>query len=544
MSTPPRCAASAEDLEAIARFNRTDAVFPADRTIVDLFEQSVATHPDRTAVVLDHDRDPGPGSLDYRRLNAWANRLAGVLCAHGVGPGSVVALHVERSLEMVVGILGVLKAGGAYLPISTALPPARVEYMLGDARTTVLLVKGARPGSFRFDGLVVDLGDSRLHEGDPPNPDRAAAPGDLAYVIYTSGSTGRPKGVMVEHRALVNRLNWMQRAYPIGPDDVILQKTPYSFDVSVWELLWWALAGASVCMLAPGGERFPLSILNAIAKRQVSVVHFVPSMLNVFLDYLEDKPARTATALTSLKRVFASGEALAPGHVGKFNALLASRTASRLTNLYGPTEATVDVTYFDCPAEGAPAVVPIGRPIDNTRLYVLRGSAMAPVGEVGELCIAGVGLARGYLNNPALTAERFVDNPANPGERIYRTGDLARWRADGNVEYLGRDDDQVKIRGLRIELGEIENSLREHPGVSDCVATVRRPSEEVAHILAFVVPRSDLDLGELRDFLKVRLPDYMVPTRIERIAAVPLTANGKADRAALPDSSNDGVETS
>jgi amino acid adenylation domain-containing protein len=337
---------------------------------------------------------------------------------------------------------------------------------------------------------------------------------------------------MIEHHSLINRLDWMQHAYPIDGRDVILQKTPYTFDVSVWELFWWALQGATLSFLTPGGERNPMAIVEAIKRDQVTVLHFVPSMLSVFLEYLEAKPL-VVNDLTSVRRVFASGEALTPSHVRKFNDILGSRTGARLTNLYGPTEATVDVTYFDCPAHNEFEKIPIGRPIHNTSMYVIRDGREVAAGEVGELCIAGVGLARGYLNNPVLTAEKFVDNPVNPGERIYRTGDLARWLPDGNIEYLGREDHQVKIRGLRIELGEIENTIRNYAGVTDCVVLVKKYSETVILLIAYVVCRHEFEIVGLREYLKTQLPDYMIPNRFETIDEMPLTSSGKADRAAL-----------
>jgi amino acid adenylation domain-containing protein len=396
-------------------------------------------------------------------------------------------------------------------------------------------VHGRTAGRVDFAGRVVDLDDPEVYRGSTANPAVVYVPEDLAYVIYTSGSTGRPKGVMIEHRALVNRLDWMQRAYPVGERDVIMQKTPFSFDVSVWELFWWALTGAKVTFLMPGGEKFPQAIVDTVRRHGVTVLHFVPSMLNVFLEYLDGKPDDAIRNLASIRRVFASGEALSASHVRKFNDVIGRRTGARLTNLYGPTEATVDVSFFDCPAHGDLDVVPIGRPIQNIRLYVIRDGRQAAIGETGELCIAGVGLARGYLNNPSLTGEKFTDNPINPGERIYRTGDVARWLDDGNVEYFGREDNQVKIRGLRIELGEIENTLREHPQVADCVAAVRRHSESVAIIVASVVGKAGLDVDGLKPFLKKRLPDYMVPSVIQCIEAIPLTSSGKADRKALPE---------
>jgi D-alanine--poly(phosphoribitol) ligase subunit 1 len=329
----------------------------------------------------------------------------------------------------------------------------------------------------------------------------------------------------------------MQRAYPIGPDDVILQKTPYYFDVSVWELFWWALEGAQMCFLPPGAERNPIGIVGTIRKNKVTVLHFVPSMLSVFLEYLESKGDAAASSLASVRYVFCSGEALSAEHVKRFNRFWGRHTGARLINLYGPTEATVDVTYYDCPADDGFNIVPIGRPIDNTKLYIIRDGRQVAIGETGELCLAGVGLARGYINSKTLTEERFTDNPANPGERIYRTGDVARWLPDGNVEYLGREDHQVKIRGLRIELGEIENSIRQYPGVVDCVVVVKRYSETVIPIIAYVVCKGSLQAEELKAFLKARLPDYMVPNHVQQIAEMPLTPSGKADRKALPEPS-------
>ena len=518
----------------IAQFNRTQAPFPDDATLLGLIESRVGAWRSAPAVVCDHDRTLGTASLTHGQLCGRANQLAHHLREIGVGPGQVVALVAERSFAMMVGLFAILKAGAAYLPVAPDNPPDRADYLLSDAGVRLVLAQGKSAAKLRFAGHIVDLEDAALYRGSAENLQPAAGPQDLAYVIYTSGSTGTPKGVMIEHRSLVNRLHWMQRAYPIGADDVILQKTPYSFDVSVWELFWWALHGARVCMLAPGGERNPLAIVEAVRRHRVTVMHFVPSMLNAFLHHLDARPA-AVEGLVSLRRVFASGEALMPGHVRRFNELWGSRTGTRLTNLYGPTEATVDVSYFDCPIRGEIESVPIGRPIDNTRLYVIKDGAQAAIGEIGELCIAGVGLARGYLNKPALTAEKFTDNPVNPGERIYRTGDLARWRPDGNVEYLGREDHQVKIRGLRIELGEIENRIRAHPGIADCVVVVKRHSENVLLIVAYLVCNANISLTALKDSLRRFLPEYMVPHRFEILDAIPLTPSGKADRKALPE---------
>jgi len=530
----PRVATTA-DLARIAQFNRTETPFPDNVTLQELIDAQMARHAREPAVICDHDKVLGVPSLTYAQLNDRANQLAHALRAAGVRPGHVVALMVERSFAMITGILGIIKAGAAYLPVPPDNPPDRIAYLLLDGGVNVLLAPKLSASRIAFGGLIIDLDDPDVYRGSTANPAVINTPQDLAYVIYTSGSTGKPKGVMIEHRSLVNRLHWMQRAYPIGEGDVILQKTPYYFDVSVWELFWWAIQGAQLCFLMPGGERNPLAIVESIKRHHVSVMHFVPSMLNVFLEYLDAKPASVLNVLASVRRVFASGEALTPSHVRKFNDIWGTRTGTRLTNLYGPTEATVDVSYFDCPAHNEFDTIPIGRPIDNIRLYVIRDGEQVAIGETGELCIAGIGVARGYLNNAALTLEKFTDNPVNPGERIYRTGDVARWLPDGNIEYLGREDHQVKIRGLRIELGEIENTIREYPGIADCVAVVKKYSENVILIIAYLVGKSDLEVEGLKQYLKKHLPDYMVPHRFERIDAIPVTSSGKADRKALPE---------
>ena len=530
-------AASKADLERIAEFNRTEAAFPDHTTVQELIEAQFAKCASATAVICDHDRVFGVPSLACAQLNEKANQLAHWLRATGIGPGHIIALMVERSFAMMIGILGIIKAGAAYLPLSPDNPPARTDYMLKDAGVKVLLVHAKTAGRTTFQGLIVNLDDPGIYRGPEENPVIVNQARDLAYVIYTSGSTGKPKGVMIEHRSVVNRLHWMQHGYPIDGDDVILQKTPYYFDVSVWELFWWALQGARLCFLMPRGEGNPLAIVETIRKHRVTVLHFVPSMLNVFLGYLDGKDDRVLEGLASVRRVFVSGEALAPSHVRQFNNILGKRIGARLTNLYGPTEATVDVSYYDCSPHNDFEKVPIGRPIHNTRLYVIRDGRQVAVGEAGELCIAGVGLARGYLNNQALTDEKFVDNPGNPGERIYRTGDVARWLPDGNIEYLGREDHQVKIRGLRIELGEIENTIRDCPGVTDCVCVARKYSENVILIIAYLVCRSEVKIDGLKQYLKKYLPDYSIPNHFEILDKMPLTPSGKADRQALPEPS-------
>ena len=523
------------DRKRIADFHPTVRDFPDHVTLQELFEAQVRQRPLQRAIFCDHDHVWGTSAFTYEQLNEQANQLAHRLRDDGVVPGELVAILAERSFAMLIGIYGVLKSGGAYLPLSPEDPPERIAYIVADARVRIVLVHGATASKAPAGVPVINLEEPHIYAGLATNPALVNRPEDLAYVIYTSGSTGKPKGVMIEHRSVVNRLHWMQQAYPIDERDVLLQKTPYYFDVSVWELFWGLLEGASLCLLRPHGERAPQILLETIRKHRVSVLHFVPSMLSVFLEYLDGRPEKVSGSLSSLRRVFASGEALSPAHVRKFNAVIGASTGCRLTNLYGPTEATVDVTYYDCPAEGDVDCVPIGRPIQNIRAYVMRDGQPMPVEETGELCLAGVGLARGYLNNPELTAERFVENPAVPGERIYRTGDLARWLPDGNLEYLGREDHQVKIRGLRIELGEIENTIRKFTGVTDCVVVTKAYSESIVVIVAYLVARQKVDLGALKQHLQRLLPEYMVPGQFVEIAALPLTATGKVDRKALPE---------
>ncbi|HEY0640461.1 MAG TPA: amino acid adenylation domain-containing protein [Pseudonocardiaceae bacterium] len=476
----------------------------APATLPDLVEAQARRTPGATAVVFED------AELTYAELDERADRLAHRLVALGAGPETIVAVALPRSVELVVTLLAVLKAGAAYLPVDPDLPVERIRFVLDDARP-VLLVD---------DPLDACDTAGTPGAGDPPTgpPPARRDPAHPAYVIYTSGSTGRPKGVVVPHRGIVNRLLWMQHEYRLGPGDRVLQKTPASFDVSVWEFFWPLVVGATLVVARPEGHRDPAYLARLIRERAVTTVHFVPSMLREFLR----EP--TAAGCTGLRRVLCSGEALPPDLVAGFAAVL----DVELHNLYGPTEASVDVTYWRC--ERDPVTVPIGRPVWNTALYVLDADLRpAPVGVPGELYLSGVQLARGYLNRPGLTSERFVADPFGaPGSRMYRTGDLARWRPDGAVEYLGRTDHQVKIRGFRVEPGEIEAVLAGHDGVTG-VAVV----EHEQRLVAYVAP-ADADHGALRERAAARLPAYMVPAVFVALDRLPLSPNGKLDRRALP----------
>jgi non-ribosomal peptide synthetase component F len=329
MTTESPLVATEADLASIAQFNRTEMPFPDSVPLQALIEAQTAKHPDDTAVICDHDKVLGTPFVIHAQLNDRVNQLTHLLRAEGVRPGDIVGLMVERSFAMIIGIFGIIKAGGAYLPISPDNPSERIAYMLKNGGVKILLVQQKTVSRVAFEGLTINLDDPEIYRGSTANPAILNSPQDLAYVIYTSGSTGKPKGVMIEHRSLVNRLHWMQHACPIGQHDVILQKTPYTFDVSVWELFWWALRGAKLCFLMPGGEKNPLAIVETIRKHRVSVLHFVPSMLNVFLEYLDGKPAAVQTSLASVRQVFASGEALTPSHVKKFNDIWGRKTGVR-----------------------------------------------------------------------------------------------------------------------------------------------------------------------------------------------------------------------
>ncbi|MFE2531488.1 non-ribosomal peptide synthase/polyketide synthase [Streptomyces sp. NPDC059371] len=493
-----------------------------DTTLAAAFEAQVARTSEAAAAV-----DEGE-TLSYRELDLRADRLARRLRARGAGPGTVVAVAVPRSTDLLVALLGVLKAGAAYLPVDMDYPADRVTHMLADSgAATVVTTTGTAPRLPSLPGLVPLLVDApsepSVASAPPPAP---AGPDDPAYLIYTSGSTGRPKGVVVTHRAIVNRLAWMQDQYRLTADDRVLQKTPASFDVSVWEFFWALCEGACVVLARPDGHRDPAYLAGLVREQRVTTLHFVPSMLEAFLR--SEEITADPTWSRSLRRAFSSGEALPGSAAAEWHEL----TGVPLHNLYGPTEAAVDVTHH--PYDGTPGTtVPIGRPVWNTGLHVLDACLRpVPEGVPGELYLTGVQLARGYHARPSLTAERFVADPyGGPGERMYRTGDLVRRRADGVVEYFGRTDRQVKIRGNRIELGEIEAALARHPAVAQAAVTVADGT-----LVAYAVPARGAapEPAELLARLARSLPAPMVPGACVVLDTLPLTPSGKLDRAALP----------
>ncbi|MBP9800893.1 MAG: amino acid adenylation domain-containing protein, partial [Sterolibacterium sp.] len=531
----------------LAGFNPPPLPYPLETTLDALFEAQVARCPEAVALCFEGL------SLTYGQLDERANRLAHALRQRGVGPDERVAICVVRGLEMVVGLLAILKAGGAYVPLDPSYPPERLGQMLEDAQPCLVLTQQALEGLLHSAGghlalpvLLLDglaqvplLVSSSVPWADCPadSPGQAHTrllPQHLAYVIFTSGSTGRPKGVMIEHRAVVNRLLWMQEAYRLTPRDTVLQKTPFSFDVSVWEFFWPLINGATLVLARPQGHQDPHYLQDLIEASDITTLHFVPSMLQVFLAQLA--PGRCQ----NLRHLVCSGEELS---VALQDQCLERLPGTRLHNLYGPTEAAIDVTFWECRHDPQQLRVPIGRPIANLRLYVLDAHRQpVPIGVSGELYIGGVGVARGYLNRPELTAERFITDPftfsTDPKDRLYKTGDLARWRADGVLEYLGRNDFQLKIRGFRIEPGEVEAQLVLHPAVQESVVLARPLHEghEDRQLVAYLTasPGHSPEAATLREWLKERLPEYLRPAAYVLLAQWPLTANGKLDRAALP----------
>ncbi|CAJ7704301.1 syringomycin synthetase [Burkholderia pseudomallei] len=527
----------AERKQVVYAWNATERDYPIEQCIHQLFEAQVDRKPEAIALTFDGQR------LSYAELNARANRLAHYLQARGVGPDRLVALCAERGIEMVVGLLAILKAGGAYVPLDPSHPPERLRRMLDDTNPVAVLVDDIGADALASFESHVAARSPRVHlsrdiaqwracnPANPPTP-RERAARRLAYVIYTSGSSGEPKGVMNEHRGVVNRLWWMQQTYALDERDAVLQKTPFSFDVSVWEFFWPLMSGARLVIAKPEGHKDPAYLSELIDRERVTTLHFVPSMLQAFL---EDEGA--ARGCGSVKRVMCSGEALPPSLVKRFYRCLPD---ARLHNLYGPTEAAVDVTAWACDAEEGGASVPIGRPIANTRIYILDGYGQpVPRGVAGELYIGGVQVARGYLNRPELTRERFVDDPFVAGGRLYKTGDLARWRTDGSLEYLGRNDFQVKIRGFRIELGEIEAQLAKVAGVRETVVLARDSGSPAGEKRLVAYYTGNADVAALREQATRHLPAYMVPSAYVRLDAWPLTPNGKLDRRALPAPADD-----
>ncbi len=516
-----------EQRQLLFEWNNTQVDYPSDKCIHQLFEEQVKRTPHAVAVVFEGQQ------LTYNELNCRANQLAHYLQSLGVKPDTLVGICVERSLEMIVGLLGILKASGAYVPLDPDYPIERIIFMLEDAAVKVLLTQQKlinKLPEHQAQLICLDADWELISQFSQDNPITDVQATNLAYVIYTSGSTGQPKGVMLSHSNLSNHMFWMQETFPLTKTDRVLQKTPFSFDASVWEFYAPLLVGGQLLIAQPGGHTDSDYLLKTIAQQQVTTVQLVPSLLQMLLEQGGIENCQL------LKRVFCGGEILPVALQEK----LLSQLNVNLCNLYGPTECCIDVTFWNCQREMYGQRIPIGRPISNTQIYILDSNLQSlPVGIPGELHIGGAGLARGYLNRPELTQEKFIPNPFSnyPDSRLYKTGDLARYLPDGNIEYLGRIDNQVKIRGFRIELGEIETVLKQHSQVQSSVIIDQEDTSGNKRLVAYIVPQKETTPtpNELRQFLKEKLPDYMIPSAFVIMESLPLTPNGKIDRRALPE---------
>jgi amino acid adenylation domain-containing protein/thioester reductase-like protein len=514
-----------EKEQVLIHFNNTRAAFPDNKTIIDYFEEQVKKSPDAIAVEFEKE------NLSYHALDFKSNQLAHYLRASGVKEETLVAICIPRSLEMMIGILGILKAGAAYVPVDPEYPQARINYLLEDTNTPFVITDYAgqiieKPECVqKVIGLKSDSDTIDTYPGTALVTQLKS--NHLAYVIYTSGSTGRPKGVMNEHKGVVNEILWTQDHFRLTDKDNILQQTTFCFDVSVSELLWPLLFGAKLIFAKPGVYKDVNYIKQIIEERSITVLHFVPSMLDVFLSTIQEEGS-----CPSIKRVLCNGESLLPSHINAFKKKLPH---ARLHNLYGPTEAAIAVSCWDVPAETTEvSQVTIGRPISNTQLYVLNNNQIVPVGVPGELHIGGIQVARGYLNKPGLTAEKFLPDPfqKEAGMKLYKTGDLVKWLPDGNLEHLGRLDNQVKLRGVRLEPGEIEAEIRQFDFISNCVVLIKEIKGQ-KHLIAYVVPKKQFNQKQLKEYLLLRLPAYMIPSFFIKVPDIPLFPNGKIDKKSL-----------
>lgn len=518
-----------DELRLLDEWNDTQVPFPSGHCLHELFEEQAALRPDQVAVVI------GSEQLIYRELDRQANQMAWHLIACGVKPDHVVGVYLNRSIALVVALMAILKAGGAYLPLDTEQPAARTRQILNDAGTTVCITtNNQRDGLLEQTTLVcLDTDQAVLAQLPEDKPAVAVTPQHMVSVYYTSGSTGTPKGVANVHTGWVNRMTWMQRQHQLEPGDTVLHKTTLTFDDAGIEIFWPLSFGGRVALIGPGLHRDPRAVLDAAIAYRTCLLQVVPSMLNMLLDIIE--PA-DRLALAALRNTVSSGEALLPGTVLRF----AERMHGRLHNTWGATEVSIDSTIHTCvPADHDDnGAISLGIPIDNNEVYVLDDRLRpVPVGVTGDLFIAGIGLARGYLNDPGKTAQAFLPNVVHPGQRMYRTGDQGYRRPDGSIKFTGRNDHQVKIRGMRVELGEIEAVLSKHPSVREVVVSVQETDSGLKRLLAYVVPldgHADLSPEQVREHARRALPDYMVPSFVLVQSNFALTPNGKIDRTWLP----------
>jgi amino acid adenylation domain-containing protein len=530
LSFEPQQGVQAELHQLLIEWNDTQAAYPKEQSIPQLFEMQVERTPEQVALVFNGKE------LSYRELNAQANQLAHHLRTLGVGPEVLVGVCIERSPQMIVGILGILKAGGAYVPLDPTYPQERLEFMIQDSQLTVLLTQQhivARLPQQIAHVICLDTDWPAITLKHNANLSSTISSENLAYVLYTSGSTGKPKGVLGTHRASINRFNWMWKTYPFTQDEVCCQKTTLSFVDAVWEIFGPLLQGIRLVIIADFVVRDAVLFLQTLAQHNVTRIVLVPSFLRFLLD---SNGPDMQKQLPDLKYWVSSGETLPLELVGRFQE---SMPQGILINLYGSSEVAADATFYEIRPDQQQTNVPIGRPIDNSQMYILdQAMELVPIGMTGELYIGGDGLARGYLNRPELTAERFILDPFshNPGARLYKTGDLAFYQPDGTLVFLGRVDHQVKIRGMRVELGEIEAVLHQHSAAKDVVVVAREDTPGEKRLVVYVVfhPGQTATIKDLLVHMRSTLPAYMIPSAFVWLNALPLTPNGKIDRLALP----------
>jgi len=514
-----------EKEQLLFNFNKTSAEYK-NLSLNQLFEQQVELTPDSIALIHESEK------LTYSQLNHQANQLANYLQKHGVTKETLVGICLERSIDMIVGILAILKASGTYIPLDPSYPVERLNFMLLDSQASILITqqKILEKLSLSSSKIVcLDMQKDEIARQNLENPINISKPEHLAYIIYTSGSTGTPKGVLGTHRGTVNGLHWLWKTYPFSPEEVCCQKTAISFVDSVWEIFAPLLQGIPTVIISNATLLDPQLFVEALAHHKVTRIILVPSFLRLLLDNYHHLTKK----LSQLKLWITSGEALSINLAKTFREFM---PFGKLINLYGSSEVSANATYYDTTLlQDQANSVPIGRPIDNTQAYVLNHNLQpTPVGVFGELYIGGDGLARGYLHRLELNQERFIDNPFIPGTKLYKTGDLVRHLSDGNLEYLGRHDEQVKIRGFRVELGEIAAVITQHPDVQDSVVITVNDAEENQRLIAYVVTDKQHIATQLLPYLQQKLPSYMLPSAFVVLDALPLTPNGKVDKRSLP----------
>ncbi|NOQ25908.1 MAG: amino acid adenylation domain-containing protein [Bacteroidales bacterium] len=514
-----------EKKQILNDFNNTKVLYPKDKTIHQLFEEQVEKTPKNIAIVNREE------TFTYQDINERSNQLAHYLRRNGVASGDRVALILDRSVEMIIGILGVIKSGGTYIPIDPSYPEKRIKSIIDPADPKLTISQSIFADKLKHISPLVLLNTLDLDSEEKSNLGINVAPSDLLYIIFTSGSTGIPKGVQVNHNSLVNLLYFLQEKYPLHENDSYLLKTSYCFDVSKSELFGWILGGCKLVILEKGQEKDANEIIETIHKFQITHINFVPAAFNSFSQIITPEEKNK---LDSLKYIMIAGEALLQEHLQTFNKL---KLEVQIDNLYGPSEATVYTSHYKIIADNT-SFIPIGKPISNYSIYILsRTSQLQPIGVSGELCISGEGLSRGYLNNDNLTSEKFIEHPFKSGERLYRTGDLARWLPDGNIEFIGRIDEQVKIRGFRIELGDIENHLLKFNYINNVVVTVKKGAGSENILCVYYVAKENKAnlISEIKDYLAENLPEYMIPSHFVELKELPLNSSGKIDRKKLPD---------